>query len=154
MECVVFMIAKNGIKQRGFTLIELIVTLSLLSMVFVVAVSFFRYELVNFDVLSKDTQIKMNMDNLMNDIIEDVRATGDSEMINVLEDNGFLKLEIGDDMYTYDRNNLKVYKNGYLLADNITSFYVNIDLKTVNIAITGKGVRRYYTLSTSVILRR
>lgn len=144
----------NTPRQRGFTLVELIITISLLSIVFLVITSFFKYGLLSFRVLNSDAQLKMQMDDLMNSIVEDIRAINDSDLINISADDSNFILKVGNDEYNYDKNDLKVYKNRHLLAENIKNFYVGVNGRTINILITGKGVRKDYMSTTSVVLRR
>ncbi|SHE51335.1 prepilin-type N-terminal cleavage/methylation domain-containing protein [Caldanaerobius fijiensis DSM 17918] len=148
------MSVKYTFGQRGFTLVELIITISLFSIVFLVVASFFRYELLSFRVLSDDAKLKVQMDDLMNSIVEDIRAVNDSDLISISADDSNFILKVGNDEYNYDKNDLKVYKNRYLLAEDIENFYVSVNERTINIFITGKGARRDYTLTTSVVLRR
>lgn len=148
------MSSKGTFKQRGFTLVELIITLSLLSVVFFLVASFFRYGLLGFRAMGDDAQVKMQIEDLMNSVVEDIRSANDVDLVK--DDSGFIELRAGNIEYKYDKNSLKVYKNGRIVAINIADFYVGVgaDGRTVNIVMTGKGAHRYYTLTTSVVLRR
>ncbi|WP_026487530.1 pilus assembly FimT family protein [Caldanaerobius polysaccharolyticus] len=148
------MSARVILKQKGFTLVELIVILSLVSVVFFLVASFFGYGLLSFRALGSEAQVKMQIEDLMNSVVEDIRSVNDVDVVK--DDSGFIQLRAGNSEYTYDKSTLKVYKNGRIVARNIASFYVGIgaDARTVNIVITGKGTHRYYTLTTSVVLRR
>ena len=129
-------------RRKGFTLIEIVVAVALLSVAALLAYSIFGQGLRLYAEESKSANDQSNVRQVLSDITNKARLT-DPESISY--DYGVL--HVGSNSYSFDDQTIK--RNGASIAKDIASFEINItgDLLEITItSITGKSI------STSISL--
>jgi prepilin-type N-terminal cleavage/methylation domain-containing protein len=128
-------------RRRGFTLIEIVVAVALLSVAMLLAYSIFGQGLRLYAEESKSANDQSNVRQVLSDITNKARLT-DPEAISY---DGVL--HVGSNSYSFEDQTIK--RNGASIAKDIASFEVSItgDLLEITItSITGKSI------STSISL--
>ncbi|MGJ7920538.1 prepilin-type N-terminal cleavage/methylation domain-containing protein [Neobacillus sp. LXY-4] len=145
MEKTVTLLKKN---EKGLTLLELLITLALVSMVLLMATSVHLFGQKQMNSQSNEVQNQSNVRLALNIVTKEIRkASSVSVANNVLTING-------TDVYKLENNILK--KNNQTLISNIQQFTITkTDEKlTVKIANTPSNNHPQTTLSTTIYLRK
>lgn len=101
--------------KKGFTLVELIVVLSLLAVAGLLMYSFFGQGIRLFTYESASADRQMNMREVLSDITNKVRLT---DPANVTCNSG--TLTVGS--YAYTLNSQKIKRNGVAISNGIATF--------------------------------
>ncbi|WP_225743918.1 PilW family protein [Marinilactibacillus sp. Marseille-P9653] len=139
---------KKVCSQEGFTLVELLATLALLSVVIVLAGSIHLFGQKQFsqqtDQVSQISDIRFTLSS----IEKDVRQTVPSE----ISYDG--QLRVGENVYSIEDNTLR--KNGGIISDQISSFDVSLTEERIELKIKSSSEknRPIEEISTTIYFRR
>ena len=116
-------------KKSGFTLIETILTVTIISVVALLMFSFFSQGLNLYSVETSSADEQMNQRQVLSDITNKTRVS-DPSTISVT--SGVLVV----DSYTYIYNGKSILRNGTVIANDISAFNVSIadDILEIRIA--------------------
>lgn len=130
--------------KRGFTLIEVIITLAVMAAVGLLAFSLFGQGFNLYTAESKSAEMQQSMRLILSDITNKVRLTSESD-ISVSENT----LTVDDYVYSFDGT--RIIRNSTEVATSVTAFDVSITNGLLEIRIVNnKGTQ----LSTSIYLSK
>lgn len=141
--------------RRGITLIELVITLAILSMVFAVGYNFFSSALHSFGSQRDNVDNQARARQVMRDMSKEIRKISWEATIEI---EAGKSIKIDDISYTFQKNNNTLLKNGKVFVTGIQSFnprwdYQNnkkaVILEITTLANTGHEI----TLSSSIHVR-
>lgn len=134
--------------ESGFTLVELLATLAILSLVIILAGSIHIFGQKQFIQQSEQVSQINDLRYIMASIEQDVRQTPKEE-IKFEED-----LIVGES--TYSQQGTALYKNSELLSNQISAFEVvlNEDKIDISLSSTTNGKNKKEVVSTIIYFRR
>lgn len=134
--------------ESGFTLVELLATLAILSLVIILAGSIHIFGQKQFIQQSEQVSQINDLRYIMASIEQDVRQTPKEE-IKFEED-----LIVGES--TYSQQGTALYKNSEILSDQISSFDVTLSEDKIDISLssTMNGKKDQEVVSTIIYFRR
>jgi len=139
---------KTSNRQKGVTLIELVIAMALISVITILAFSALLFGSRNFSFQSSDISNRTQVNNVVRDITNEIRKGVDLDEIEIFGN----KLVVGSVEYLLVGN--EIQKNGEFLAGNIEMFEAQKEsgaLKlTVKAVDTGSKV---YMVSTKIFIR-
>ena len=118
-------------KIRGFTLIEVLVTLTLVIVVGALMFSFFGQGLTLYTMETETAQEQANLRQVLSDITNRVRL---ADPAAITYTNGVLK--IGSASYHYDSTHQQILRNNAALATGVSVFSVSLDKQLLEISVT------------------
>lgn len=134
--------------RKGFTLIELMIVLALLSVVIMIAFSVFSFGLKSFNAQTDNIGNQSNVRYVISDITNEIRR-GDATNITIISGGG---INVNGIIYKLQGNNL--LKNGNELASGIESFKPLIVDKKITLVITSQAKRgREFKLKSEIYVR-
>ena len=128
--------------RKGFTLVELIIVISLVAVAALLMYTFFGQGLKLYTYESNSADQQMNIRIVLSDITNNARLT-DPDTITYSSGT----LNIGSYAYTLNSGNIK--RNGTVLANGISAFNVNVNSGILGITIVNTAGT---SLSTSISL--
>ncbi|WP_413526860.1 PilW family protein [Marinilactibacillus psychrotolerans] len=134
--------------ESGFTLVELLATLAILSLVIILAGSIHIFGQKQFIQQSEQVSQINDLRYIMASIEQDVRQTPKTEI--EFEES----LIVGD--ATYSHLGTTLYKNSEILSDQISSFDVTLSEDKIDISLssTMNGKKDQEVVSTIIYFRR
>jgi len=130
--------------KRGFTLVELLVTIGLVVAVATLMYVFLGQGFSLYTMENESSQEQTNMRQVLSDITNRVRLTAPSD---ISYSGGVLR--VGDSAYSYNSDKHEILRDGAMLATGIGSFTVSLHdgLLEISIASTAGAA-----VSTSLYL--
>jgi len=116
--------------KRGFTLIEILVTLTLVVVVAGLMYTFLGQGISLYTMQNEAAQEQMNMRQVLSDITNRIRLT---DPANITYSNDVL--HVGDTTYYYSSVNNEILRNGTTLATGIGGFTVLMQEGLLEISI-------------------
>ncbi|MDI6601926.1 MAG: prepilin-type N-terminal cleavage/methylation domain-containing protein [Thermoanaerobacteraceae bacterium] len=143
-------------RRDGFTLIEILAAVAIMSVVAIVATSLFYTGSNTYVKSEKSMEIKQNVRSAMEVITSDIKKVGDTSKISIKDiirgGKTYKALYVDNNVYYYDgsKNSICMNNNdGQELANEVKSFTFSIDGRKVTVIITGTDG---FTLNNAVYL--
>lgn len=157
-----FLNRKNGIGNKGFTLVEVLATIAILGIVISIYSSLYYSGYKAYDNTQKNIDVEQNVRYAMNYIVDKINQSENKNSISPYTDsNGNSGIKIDDQniiLYNNVKHTIYAYgNNGNEIAVNIYGLKViQKNNNMIYIEITGhsKNSSNTYTLSTDVFLRK
>ena len=122
------MIMKN---RRGFTLVEMLVTLAILVVVTALMFTFFGQGLSLYTMESESAQEQTSLREVLSDITNRARLTDPAEITYSGE-----VLNVGGTTYSFDSVSQAILRDSGIMATGISSFTVLLESELLQISIT------------------
>jgi prepilin-type N-terminal cleavage/methylation domain-containing protein len=130
--------------KRGFTLIEMLVTLALVAVVAALMYTFFGQGISLYSMESESAQEQANLRLVLSDITNRARLTDPSSITYA---DGVLTVD--DTTYSFNSTDQEILRDGGTLATGISRFTVQLESGLLEVSITStKGT----VVSTSLSL--
>lgn len=117
--------------RRGFTLIEVLLTLALIVVVAALMYSFFGQGLTLYTMETESAQEQANLQQVLSDITNRVRLADPSSITYA---NG--TLSIGTTTYKFDSTDQQILRNGTALATGVSAFNITLGGQLLGISVT------------------
>lgn len=118
-------------RKRGFTLIEILITLVLVVVVSALMYSFFGQGLTLYTMETESAEEQANLRLVLSDITNRVRLADPAAITYA---SGVLS--IGSTTYTYDNLHQQVLRNGSALATGVSAFRITLSEQLLEISVT------------------
>ena len=135
---------KNKRGYKGYTLVELLVTIGLIAAVATLMYTFLGQGFTLYTKQNEASQEQMNMRQVLSDITNRARLADPDDIS--YEDG---TLHVGDKEYSFNSANKEILRDGTTLATGIDSFTVSLNNDLLEISITSTADT---TVSTSLYL--
>lgn len=136
-------------KQNGFTLIELVITIILMSIVSVISMQMLSQGLTAYltaqNVVTADQQARLALERM----VRDLRSIGSSNAITTATSAQFTFTDLSGTSFNYALSGTNLMVNNQILANGITSLTLSYYDSSGNTTSTLSAIR-YITISINV----
>lgn len=141
-----------NVNEKGITLMELILALSLVSIILTLIASFYHFGALSFSNESVRSSNQQNMRLVMNDITKEIRNADASSTITVDQESS--TITIGEIVFKLQDNT--IMKDSKVLMDNVSQFAVSMNGNSIIIEIKSTPTRlsTVDTLKTTITVRK
>lgn len=145
------MLRKLKDSEKGFTLVELLAVLAILSLVILLAGSIHLFGQKQFAEQTDQVETVNDVRYILASIEKDIRQTKPEEVKKNKD-----KLVIGSSTYYKSRNGTTLFKDSLVLSDKIKTFEATVNQDSVEIKIAGTADSNSEAteLSTTIYFRR